>query len=140
MPDARRHADELTVLVRGRSDTLWAEALWTAGALKVRQGEFAAAEVLFQEALDGFDSRENLTIWLRLRIAMAELHLQKLPPEPDAAQICMEAAEAALPFARTSALEQSLAALRARLAFHEGRFADARALLERLGRTELRLP
>ncbi|GGW16415.1 helix-turn-helix domain-containing protein [Streptomyces globisporus] len=140
MPDARRHADELTVLVRGRSDTLWAEALWTAGALKVRQGEFAAAEVLFQEALDGFDSRENLTIWLRLRIAMAELHLQKLPPEPDAAQLCIEAAEAALPFARTSALEQSLAALRARLAFHEGRFADARALLERLGRTELRLP
>ncbi|WP_185303109.1 hypothetical protein [Streptomyces finlayi] len=37
--------------------------------------------------------------------------------------------------------EQSLTALRARLAFlHEGRFADARALLERLGRTELRLP
>ncbi|MFD8309477.1 helix-turn-helix domain-containing protein, partial [Streptomyces sp. NPDC059690] len=34
MPDARRHADELIALVRGRSDTLWAEALWTAGALK----------------------------------------------------------------------------------------------------------
>lgn len=140
MPDARRHADELTALVAGRSDTLWAEALWTAGALRVRQGEFTAAQELFQEALDGFDSSENLTIWLRLRVAMAELHLQKFPPEPEAAQRCIEAAEAGLPFARTPALEHSLSALRARLAFHEGRFADSRALLERLGKTDLRLP
>lgn len=140
MPDARRHASELTSLVRGRSDTLWAESLWTAGALKVREGEFGTAQDLFQQALDGFDSRENLTIWLRLRVAMAELHLQKFPPEPDAAQQCIEAAEAALPFTRTPVLEQSLTALRARLAFHEGKFADARALLDRLGRTELRLP
>ncbi|MCX4970622.1 helix-turn-helix domain-containing protein [Streptomyces sp. NBC_00654] len=140
MPDARRHADELTALVEGRSDTLWAESLWTAGALKVREGEFDAAESLFQRALDGFDSRENLTIWLRLRVAMAELQLQRFPPDLDAAQRCIEAAEAALPFARTPALEQSLTALRARLAFHEGRPADARALLDRLGRTDLRLP
>ncbi|MCX5199534.1 helix-turn-helix domain-containing protein [Streptomyces sp. NBC_00249] len=139
LPDARRHADELTRLVEGRSDALWAEAVWTAGALRVRQGEFSAAQELFEQALEGFDSRENLTLWLRLRVAMAELHLQKFPPEPDAAQRCIEAAEAGLPFARTPALEQALTALRAHLAFHEGRFEDARALLNRLDGADVRL-
>ncbi|MGW1769546.1 helix-turn-helix domain-containing protein [Streptomyces sp. NPDC002073] len=140
LPDASRHADELTDLVEGRTDTLWAEAIWTAGALRVRQGEFAVAQKLFEQALDRFDSRENLTLWLRLRVAIAELHLQKFPPDPDAAQRCIEAAEAGLPFARTPALEQALTVLRARLAFHEGRLPDARALVDRLGRSDLRLP
>ncbi|MER7760797.1 helix-turn-helix domain-containing protein [Streptomyces sp. NPDC097619] len=140
MPDARKHADELTELVEGRSDAMWAEAIWTAAALRIRQGEAAAAEALLEQALERFDSRENLSLWLRLRVAMAELQLQKFPPDADAAQRCIEAAEAGLPFAGTPPLEQALTALRARLAFHEGRHPDARALLDRLSRSELRLP
>lgn len=140
MPDARQHADELAALVEGRSDALWAEALWTASALLVRQGELDAAEKLLEPVLEKFDSREDLTLWLRLRVAMADLQLLKSPAGTDAAQRCIEAAEAGLPFARTAALEQSLTALKARLAFHEGRYPDVRALLARLNRTELRLP
>lgn len=139
LPDARRHADELAVLVEGRSDALWAEAMWTVVAVRVRQGDFAPAQELLEQALDRFGSQEDLTLWLRLRLIAADLHLQKFPPEPDAAQRYIEAAEAALPFARTPAIEHELTALRTHLAFHEGRFEDARALLDRLGRSERRM-
>ncbi|WP_326695970.1 helix-turn-helix domain-containing protein [Streptomyces sp. NBC_01754] len=139
LPDARRHADELAVLVEGRSDALWAEAMWTVVAVRVRQGDFTPAQELLEQALDRFGSRENLTLWLRLRLTAADLHLQKFPPEPDAAQRYIEAAEAALPFARTSAMEHELTALKTHLAFHEGRYEDARALLGRLGRSERRM-
>ncbi|MFE5245050.1 MULTISPECIES: helix-turn-helix domain-containing protein [unclassified Streptomyces] len=139
LPDARRHADELAVLVEGRSDALWAEAMWTVVAVRVRQGDFVPAQELLEQALDRFASRENLTLWLRLRLTAADLHLQKFPPEPDAAQRYIEDAEAGLPFARTSAMEHELTALKTHLAFHEGRYEDARALLDRLGRSERRM-
>ncbi|UQX05394.1 helix-turn-helix domain-containing protein [Streptomyces sp. RerS4] len=139
LPEARGHADELTTLVEGQSDALWAEAMWTAAAVRVRQGEFAPAQDLLERALQGYSGRENLTLWLRLRVAAARLHLQKFPPEPDVAQQYVEAAESGLPFAGTPALEQELMALGAELAFLEGRIMDARALLDRLGRSELRM-
>ncbi|QNE79643.1 helix-turn-helix domain-containing protein (plasmid) [Streptomyces finlayi] len=139
LPDARRHTEELAALVEGRSDGLWAEAMWTVVAVRVRQGDFTRAQELLEQALDRFDSRENLTLWLRLRLTAADLHLQKFPPEPDAAQQYIEAVEAGLPFARTSAMEHELTALKAHLAFHENRFEDARALLGQLGESELRM-
>ncbi|MEO3977647.1 helix-turn-helix transcriptional regulator [Streptomyces sp. CAU 1734] len=139
LPEARRHADELTGLVAGRSDALWAEAMWTAAAVRVRQGEFAPAQGLLEQALDRFDSRENLTLWLRLRVAAARLHLQKFPPEPGIAQRYVDAAEAGFPFAGTPALGQELTALGAELAFLEGRVGDSRALLDRLACSDLRM-
>jgi transcriptional regulator with XRE-family HTH domain len=139
LPEARAHADELTALVAGGSDALWAEAMWTAAAVRVRQGEFGPAQTLLEEALGGFSARENLTLWLRLRVAAARLHLQKFPPEPETAQRYVDAAEAGFPFAGTPALGQELTALGAELAFLEGRSADARALLDRLACSDLRM-
>ncbi|MEU0520239.1 helix-turn-helix domain-containing protein [Streptosporangium sp. NPDC006007] len=137
LPDARAHADELTVLVEGRSDTLWAEAMWTAAALRVRQGDFDSAQALLDQALEGFRSSENLILWLRLRVAAAKLHLQKAAPELDTARRYIKAIEVGLPFAGTPALEQELVSLKADLAFCEGRYADARALLGQLDRAGL---
>ncbi|MBB4941164.1 transcriptional regulator with XRE-family HTH domain [Streptosporangium album] len=139
LPDARRHADELAGLVEGQSDALWAEAMWTAAAVRVRQGELASAQELLDQALERFDGRENLTLWLRLRVAAARLHLQKIPPEPDPALRCVKAAEACLPFAGTPALKQQLMSLQAHIAVQEGRVTDARALLDQLGGTDLRM-
>lgn len=139
LSEARRHADELAVLVEGQLDALWAEAMWTAAAVRVYQGELTSAQALLDQALERFDGRENLTLWLRLRTASARLHLQKTPPEPDLALRCVEAVEAALPFAGTPALEQQLMSIRAHIAVQEGRVTDAHALLDRLAATDLRM-
>ncbi|MET7701261.1 transcriptional regulator, partial [Streptomyces sp. NPDC005485] len=133
------HADELAVLVAGRGDALWAEAMWTAAAVRVRQGDFRAAEECLGEALEGFGSGEDLVLWLRLRLAAGRLFLQKSPADAVAAQECVGAAEAALVFVGTSALRQELAALKADLAFVAGRYEEARGLLGELAGDELRM-
>jgi tetratricopeptide (TPR) repeat protein len=139
MPDARAHADELVELVAGRSDVLWAEAMWTAAAVRLRQGDHQAAEGFLREALEGFDSAEDLVLWLRLRLAAGRLHLQKLPADPGAAGECVRAAERALAFVGTAGLRQELTALKADLAFLTGHFDEARVLLTELAEVEPRM-
>ncbi|MGW5178952.1 helix-turn-helix domain-containing protein [Streptomyces sp. NPDC004082] len=139
MPDARAHADELVALVAGRSDVLWAEAMWTAAAVRLRQGDHQAAQGYLQQALEGFDSALDLVLWLRLRLAAGRLHLQKLPADPGAAEDCVRAAEPALAFVGTAGLRQELTALKADLAFLTGRYDDARVLLAELAEVEPRM-
>jgi transcriptional regulator with XRE-family HTH domain len=139
LPEARAHADELTGLVEGGSDTLWAEALWTAAAVRVRQGEHAAAQTLLDRALEGYSGGEDLVLWLRLRFAAARLHLQRTPPRTDDAGRCIAAAEPALAFVGTPALRQELALLKAESAFHTGHHDRARALLAELAGDEPRM-
>ncbi|MGW3360523.1 helix-turn-helix domain-containing protein [Streptomyces bungoensis] len=139
LTDARAHADELTALTCDRSDSLWAEARWTAAAVRVRQGDLEAAQTLLEEALDRFSSAEDLTLWTRLRVAAARLHLLKAPPELDAAEQYVEQTEAGLAFLGIPALEQEVLSLRADIAFQAGRFADARTLLDRVRRNDPRM-
>ncbi|MEU9289909.1 helix-turn-helix domain-containing protein [Streptomyces sp. NPDC048275] len=132
LPEARAHADELTALVAGRTDVLWAEAMWTAAAVRVRQGDHSGAHEYLQQALERFSSTEDLVLWLRLRLAAGRLHLQRVPARPDAAHTCITAAESALTFVGTPALRQELTALKADLAFSTGCYDDARTLLGEL--------
>ncbi|MFJ8132586.1 helix-turn-helix domain-containing protein [Streptomyces hydrogenans] len=132
LADARTHADELTALTADRRDALWAEALWTGAAVRVRQGDPESAQTLLDQALAGFPSTGNLDLWTRLRVAAARLHTQKSPPELDTAERYLEQAESGLAFLGIPALEQDVTSLRAELAFQGGRFADARALLDRV--------
>ncbi|MGW3176827.1 helix-turn-helix domain-containing protein [Streptomyces sp. NPDC001153] len=138
-PDARAHVDELVELVAGRSDALWAEAMWTAAAVRVRQGDHAAAQGYLEEALEKFASGEDLVLWLRLRLTAGRLHLEKLPPDPEAAERCLTAAESALAFVGTPGLRQQLTALKADLAFVTARYDDARVLLGELALAEPRM-
>ncbi|MEU5090886.1 helix-turn-helix domain-containing protein [Streptomyces sp. NPDC021356] len=139
LPDARAHADELTALVEGRTDTLWAEAMWTAAAVRMRQGDHPAAEHCLEQALEGFSSSEDLVLWLRLRLAAGRLHLQKVPADPQAAERCVAAAEPALAFVGSVNLRQELTALKADLAFLTGRYDEARALLGELAEEQPRM-
>ncbi|MFE9427052.1 helix-turn-helix domain-containing protein [Kitasatospora sp. NPDC006697] len=132
LPDARVHADELTALVAGRTDTLWAEAMWTAAAVRLRQGDHAVAEEYLEQALERFSAREDLVLWLRLRLACGRLHLQKVPADPAAAERCASAAESAIALVGTPGLRQELTALKADLAFLTRRYEDARVLLGEL--------
>ncbi|MEU2800763.1 MULTISPECIES: helix-turn-helix domain-containing protein [unclassified Streptomyces] len=139
LAEARSHADELTALNVPRSEPLGAEALWTAAAVRVRQGDLDAAQKLLGEALDGFAGAENLTLWTRLRVAAARLHLQKSPPELDASERYTEQAETGMVFVGIPALEQEVSFIKAEIAFQRGRFADARVLLDQVRATEPRM-
>ncbi|MFF3209722.1 helix-turn-helix domain-containing protein [Streptomyces sp. NPDC002886] len=130
--EARAHADELTALTHGRTDTLWAESLWTAAAVRVRQGDLDSAQGLLAQALERFSSAENLLLWVRLRVAAARLHVRKAPPELDRAEQYAEQAEASLVYVDIPALGHEVTALKAEIAFLGGRFADARTLLDRV--------
>ena len=138
-PDARAHVDELVALVAGRSDVLWAESMWTAAAVRVRQGDHAAAQAYLEEALEKFASSVDLVLWLRLRLTAGRVHLEKLPPDPQAAERCLDAAGSALAFVGTPGLRQQLLALKADLAFATARYDDARALLGELAQAEPRM-
>lgn len=127
--EARLHADELTVLVEGRTDALWAEAMWTVAAVRMRQGDQHGALACLEEALDRFGSGEDLVLWLRLRQAAARLHLRMRPLDLVRAQLRVTEADAALVFVGTPSLRQYQAALKAELAFAGARYEDARALL-----------
>jgi tetratricopeptide (TPR) repeat protein len=113
--------------------------MWTAAAVRLRQGDHQAAQGYLQEALEGFDSASDLVLWLRLRLAAGRLHLQKLPADPGAAEECVRAAEPALAFVGTAGLRQELTALKADLAFLTGRYDDARVLLAELAEVEPRM-
>jgi len=139
LPDARAHADELTALLEGRTDALWAQAMWTAAAVRVRQGHHSAARACLDQALERFDSAEDLVLWLRLRLAAARLHLDGVPARPKDARRCAKAAESALAFVGTPALRQELTALKADLAFRTGHHDQARRLLAELAGQEPRL-
>ncbi|MFE1288229.1 helix-turn-helix domain-containing protein [Streptomyces sp. NPDC058751] len=139
MPDAGAHTDELAEIVAGRCDALWAEAMWTAAVVRLRQGDHTAAQAHLEEALEKFSSREDLVLWLRLRFTASRLYLQKQPPDPRAAERCLTAAEPALAFVGTPGLRQDLLALKADVAFFRARYDEARDLLGELAGMELRM-
>ncbi|MFJ6610196.1 helix-turn-helix domain-containing protein [Streptomyces sp. NPDC091289] len=139
LAEARVHADELTALNVPRSEPLRAEVLWTAAAVRVRQGDLDSAQKLLEEALDGFAGAENLTLWTRLRVAAARLHLQKSPPGLDASERYTEQAETGVAFVGIPALEQEVTFSKAEISFKRGRFADARVLLDRVRAADPRM-
>ncbi|MFF0410908.1 helix-turn-helix domain-containing protein [Kitasatospora sp. NPDC004745] len=139
LPDARAHVDELLGLVGDRTDALRAEALWAAATVRYRQGDHEGAIEHLERAIEWLDSRVDLTLWMRLRLAGASLALQLTPPRTELARARMAEAESALALVGTPMLRQEFRTLQAYLAFEEGRHADARAAHDELFRGDLRL-
>ncbi|GAA1958216.1 transcriptional regulator [Catenulispora subtropica] len=132
VPDAARHADELLGEVEGQSGTRWAEALWTVASLRARQGDLAGAGRLMDRAIHGYDGRDDLTVWMGLRVSAARRDLREDPPLTESARRRIDEAQSAMPFAGTTAMEQQLLSLRAEVAVQEHRGDDAQALLDQL--------
>ncbi|WP_394425915.1 helix-turn-helix domain-containing protein [Streptomyces sp. SGAir0957] len=139
LPDARAHADELTALVEGRTDTLWTEAVWTAASVRTRQGDYQGAQHYLEQALERFSSSDDLVLWLRLRLSAGRLYLLKTPADVDAAERCAAAAGQALALVGTDGMRQQLTALKADIAFRTERYDEARALLTELEGKPLRM-
>ncbi|WP_249416682.1 helix-turn-helix domain-containing protein [Streptomyces sp. TS71-3] len=139
LSDARAHADDLLAVVAEQTGTLRAEALWSAATVSFRQGDPATARDLLEQALEEFDSRLDLVLWMRLRLAAASLYLQVRPRRLDECRRRLDEAEPVLGLVGTPVLRQEMLTLRVHLAFEERRYADARAAYDELVLDELRL-
>ncbi|MEV3978181.1 helix-turn-helix transcriptional regulator [Nonomuraea sp. NPDC049758] len=132
LPDAARHADELLTLADQVSGALRAQAVWTVANIRVRQGDLDTGAQLMDQAIDGFDGRDDLTLWMRLRLGAARLDLRADPPRTESARRRVTEVQAAMPFAGAPAIEQQLLAVRARIAVLAGDLVEARTVLDRL--------
>ncbi|MGP3983834.1 helix-turn-helix domain-containing protein [Streptomyces sp. KR80] len=139
LPDARAHVDELCTLTKGESGVLPVEALWTAAIVRLRQGDQTEARELLEAALELMDSRADLMLWMRLRLAAASLYLQLTTPSTEDARIRLDEAQTALQLIGNPLHLQEMTTLQAQLAFLEGRYKEARALYDSLDGADLRL-
>ncbi|KJK33638.1 hypothetical protein UK23_45325 [Lentzea aerocolonigenes] len=139
LQDARVHADELIGLTEQTGGTAHIEALWAAATVRVRQNDYAEAQVLLERALRELHGQDDLMLWLRLRLAAASLYLQITPALTDRARTRLDEVEAVVVLMGTELQKQQLLTLRAHLAFEEGRVDDARALCAELDDQQLQL-
>jgi transcriptional regulator with XRE-family HTH domain len=139
LAEASAHADELCQMTEQAGPAMRAAALWAAATVRTRQGESAGALEYLERALAGLDAHQDLMLWMRLRLAAASLYLQVIPPLTDQARAMVDAVAPVLDLVGSDLHKQQLLALRAHLAFEEGRVADAEALCERIDEQTLSL-
>jgi transcriptional regulator with XRE-family HTH domain len=136
LAEAATYADELTELTEDATSaargTMAPEALWASATVRIRQGDYATARDALERALEQVDSHTDLMLWMRLRLAAASLYLQLSPQLLDEARVRLDEIMAALDLVGTDLHHQQLLALRAQLAFEEGRTEDARTLYDML--------
>lgn len=129
LAEAREHADELLRVAAAVGTVEHVKALWAAAAVRARQADDAGARHLLESALGELDSRTDVVLWLRLRLAAASLHLQAADPLTGEARALLDEAEPAVELIGTALHRAQLRTLRARLAYEEGHYAEARELI-----------
>ncbi|MGC9669697.1 helix-turn-helix domain-containing protein [Planosporangium sp. 12N6] len=128
LAEARVHADELCALAAPVGGTLLVEALWSSATVRMRQGDHVGAQQALEQALLRLDSRDDLILWIRLRLAAASLYLQANPSMTEQARARLDEVSPLLDVIGTELHKQQLLTLRAHLAFEEHRIDEARAL------------
>ncbi|MFI5972420.1 helix-turn-helix domain-containing protein [Streptomyces sp. NPDC051452] len=142
LDSADRHVREMERdLLPGAAPAQAAEALWTASVVSDRQGDQVTAGARLEAALGLLQGRDGLALWTRLRTAATAVALQMTPPRVEAADRWLGEAGTVLELIGTPVQLQELYALRAHLAFQQGRLDEARSLChDLLSGGELRLP
>ncbi|MFI5830175.1 helix-turn-helix domain-containing protein [Streptomyces sp. NPDC051578] len=131
LAEAARLSDEVCEALESTRGTLAAEAYWTAATVSTRQGNHPRALARLMEALAAIDSRDDLMLWIRLRLAAASLSIQAMPARLDDAQSYLDSVEPALELTGTARHLQELLFLKAKLAFHQGDIDRATELAAR---------
>ncbi|WP_030238299.1 helix-turn-helix domain-containing protein [Streptomyces sp. NRRL S-455] len=125
---AALHIDKICGSLERTDGALAAEVFWTAATVSTRQGNLARALGFLEDALAAVDSRDNLILWIRLRLAVASLSLQALPPRLAEAESYLDSVEPLLKVTGPLRHWYELLFLKAKLAFHQGAL-DRAALL-----------
>ncbi|WP_330460665.1 helix-turn-helix domain-containing protein [Streptomyces sp. NBC_00820] len=133
LAEAARLADEVCDALSRTEGALAAESFWVSATVHTRLGEYTRAAALLQRALAALDSHENLTLWMRLRLAAASLALQTAPPRAAEAEAYLDAVESAVDLVGSPLHRHELLFLRAQLHYRKG---DLSAAEELCGRAE----
>lgn len=132
--DARARVDRVVGSLSADAPVrLQVEALWTAATVAVRQGDGRATAEFLRRALERMPSNEDPVLWMRLRLAAASMYLQMEPRDTERARIRLREAAPAAELVGLPLHQRELLILQCQLAFHEGDFAEARALSDRIG-------
>ncbi|MFD0530457.1 helix-turn-helix domain-containing protein [Kitasatospora arboriphila] len=126
--EAARLSEEVCESLGDSRGPVAAEAYWTAATVATRQGRFARAKSLLGQAMRVLDSRDDMVLWMRLRLAAASLSLQALPPRTEDAEFLLDALAPALSLVGTGRHRAEFLFLKAHLAFHQGELEEAREL------------
>ncbi|MFD7164759.1 helix-turn-helix domain-containing protein [Streptomyces violascens] len=130
--EAARLSEEACASLVRKDGVLAAEAFWTAATVSTWQGNHTRAFALLLEALAAIDSRDDLKLWIRLRLAAAALSLQAAPPRLTEAQTFLESVEPALKLTGPPRHIQEMLFLQARLAYHQGDLDRAKELADQV--------
>lgn len=125
LAEAARLSEDVCRSLPAATGPLAAETFWTAATVSTRQGNHARAAEHLTRALAAIESRDDLMLWIRLRLAAASLSLQAMPPQLEEAESFLAGAEPALELIGTPRHQQEMLFLQAKLAFHQGRLDRA---------------
>ncbi|WP_406727114.1 helix-turn-helix domain-containing protein [Streptomyces sp. GD-15H] len=120
LAEAARIVDELRDAPEGAGGALCAEVLWTAATVSSRQGNHARAFAFLLDALGALDSRDDLLLWIRLRLAAASLSMQSVPLRLAEAESFLDSVEPLVKVTGPLRHWHELLFLKAKLAYHQG--------------------
>ncbi|MFE9457028.1 helix-turn-helix domain-containing protein [Streptomyces californicus] len=126
LAEAARLVDEVRASLESVDGALAAEVLWTAATVSTRRGDHPRAFSFLLEALGALEGRDDLVLWLRLRLAAASLAMQAMPPLLAEAESFLDSVEPLLKVTGPLRHWHELLFLRAKLAFHQGDASRAR--------------
>ena len=107
---------------------LAAEAYWTAATVATWQRDYPRAWTLIDAAMAAIDARDDMVLWIRIRLAAISLSLQASPPRTDEAQSLLDVVAPALALVGTARNRQEHLYLQAQLAYHRGELERAALL------------
>ncbi|MFJ5045382.1 helix-turn-helix domain-containing protein [Streptomyces sp. NPDC098077] len=132
LAEAAQLVDELSESLGDTDGALAAEVLWTAATVSTRQGNHTRAFAFLLRALGALGGRDDLVLWIRLRLAAASLSMQAMPPRLAEAESFLDSVEPLLKVTGPLRHWHELLFLKAKLAYHQGNAASATELVARV--------
>lgn len=136
---AVQYVSVLIEAVAEASPVLRARALWNGAMAYAHAAADDDAKGLMAEALAILDSRDDVILWLRLRIAALSLYLRLDPLDVEMFESLLEEVKAALALVGSERHQQEARLLEARFAVKHGETDRARRLFEVLDTADLML-
>ncbi|MEV7541183.1 helix-turn-helix transcriptional regulator [Streptomyces sp. NPDC089915] len=130
LAEAERLSAEACEALTAPDRPLAGEVWWTAATVATRTGDHARATLLLDKALSAVRSRDDLALWLRLRLAAAALTLRGVPPRLDLVEHYLDEVKPALDLVGTPSNQQEHTFLTAQLLYQRGDIAAAAALCD----------